>query len=209
MRRAACLLLAALCAAPALAQYRWTAPDGSTQYGDVPPRDARNVQALNPASAAPAPVRQPIYSGEPVAPAPAAASPAAPGAAPTPGTPASALPFELRRAVERHPVTLYVDANCGAPCAEARAYLRGRGVPYQEVRIETREDIEAFRRRTGVQIVPTLTVGSLSQGGFEAGAWAGLLDAAGYPASSQLPRNYVAPGVQPLGATPGTTQPAR
>lgn len=209
MRRAACLVLAALCAAPALAQYRWTAPDGSTQYGDVPPRDARNVQALNPASAAPAPVRQPIYPGEPVAPAPAAAAAAVPGVQPTPGTPATDLPYELRRAVERHPVTLYVDARCGAPCAEARAFLRGRGVPYQEVLIETREDIQSFRSRTGSDAVPTVTVGSLTQGGFEAGTWAGLLDAAGYPTSSQLPRNYVAPGVKPLGAAPGQAQPAR
>jgi hypothetical protein len=208
MRRAACLLLAALCAAPALAQYRWTGPDGSTQYGDAPPRDARNVQPLNPAAAAPA--RQPIYPGEPVA---APAAPAAPAAAtrpaPAPGSPTSALPFELRRAAERHPVTLYVDARCGAPCAEARAYLRGRGVPYQEVLIETREDIEAFRQRTGSDAVPTLTVGSLSQSGFGADSWAGLLDAAGYPTSSQLPRNYVAPGVKPLGAAPAAAPPAR
>jgi hypothetical protein len=209
MRRAACLLLALACAAPALAQYRWTGPDGSTQYGDTPPRDARNVQPLNPKSAAPAATRQPIYPGEPVAPPPAPAS--APGArpAPAPGTPTSALPFELRRAAERYPATLYVDARCGAPCAEARAYLRGRGVPYQEVLIETREDIEAFRARTGADAVPTLSVGTLSQSGYERGAWAGLLDAAGYPASSQLPPNYAAPGVQPLGAPPAAAAPAR
>jgi hypothetical protein len=87
--------------------------------------------------------------------------------------------------------------------------LRGHGVPYQEVLIETREDIEAFRKRTGSDAVPTLTVGSLSQSGFGADSWAGLLDAAGYPASSQLPRNYIAPGVKPLGAAPAAAPPAR
>lgn len=211
MRRATCLLLAALCAAPALAQYRWTKPDGSTQYGDAPPRDARNVQPLAPGGAVPpTPSPEPIYPGEPVA---APAAPATPAATrrptPAPGSPVSTLPFELRRAAERYPVTLYVDARCGEPCTEARTYLRGRGVPFQEVMIETREDIEAFRQRTGSTVVPTLVVGSLTQSGFEAGAWTGVLDAAGYPARSQLPRNYVAPDVQPLGAAPAAAARAR
>jgi len=43
----------------------------------------------------------------------------------------TALPLELRQAVSRYPVTLYVIANC-APCDSARALLRQRGVPHAE-----------------------------------------------------------------------------
>ncbi len=40
----ATLLAAAL---PAVAQYRWTDPDGRVNYGDAPPADAKNLSRID------------------------------------------------------------------------------------------------------------------------------------------------------------------
>lgn len=89
----------------------------------------------------------------------------------------------LRKAVEKFPVTLYVSADCGAVCKEGNEYLRRRGIPFTEKMVASNEDLAALRERLGGGdvVVPVLLVGEKSGKGFLDSAWAGLLDAAGYP----------------------------
>jgi len=167
------LLLAALMAitlaGAAAAQYRWVDAEGKVHYGDMPPRDAKDVRSL----------------GLRPAPAPAGAETA------------SNLPFELRRAVERAPVVLYTAPEC-QPCVPAAAMLRERGVPFTERTVTSPDDLQEFRRLSGGLRLPHLTVGSQVQNGFNPDIWSSLLDAAGYPKGSMLPRSYQWPSPQPL-----------
>jgi glutaredoxin len=130
-------------------------------------------------------------------------------AAPLPADGSATLPFEVRRAMERAPVVLYTAPEC-PPCEPAAAMLRERGVPYTERTVTTPEDLQEFRRISGGLRFPYLTVGSQSQSGFEPGAWSSLLDAAGYPKGSMLPRSYQWAAPQPLTtpAKPPTAQTA-
>jgi glutaredoxin len=114
-----------------------------------------------------------------------------------PATGDANLPFELRRAVERAPVVLYTAPEC-QPCAPAAALLRERGVPYAERSVATNDDLQEFRRLTGAARLPHVTVGTLSQNGFNPEIWNSLLDAAGYPKGSMLPRSYQWAAPQPL-----------
>ena len=165
-------LLAALAAAvagPAAAQYRWTDAGGKVHYGDSPPRDAKDVRQIGKAAAA----------------------------APVAGDANAGLPFELRRAVERAPVVLYSAPDC-QPCMPAAALLRERGVPFTERSVTTNEDLQEFRRLTGSLRLPHVTVGPVSQNGFSPEIWNSLLDAAGYPKGSMLPRSHQWAAPQPL-----------
>jgi glutaredoxin len=107
------------------------------------------------------------------------------------------LPFELRRAVAQLPATLYTADGC-PPCDPARVFLRRRGVPFQEIVVETDVDAEELKRRTGTTSVPILALGSTPHIGFNEIGWKTALDAAGYPAQSVLPPNYRAPAPQPI-----------
>ena len=96
------------------------------------------------------------------------------------------LPFATRKAAETYPVTLYTGRECGKPCDDGRALLNQRGVPFSETKLESAEDVAAFKTRFGKEpFVPTLTVGRESEMGFAASAWNGLLDNAGYPAGKR------------------------
>lgn len=125
------------------------------------------------------------------------------------------LPYELAQAVRQHPVTLYAAANC-VPCDDGRKLLNERGIPFTEKTVSTNEDIAALRTAGGDGSLPLLTVGRLPQHGFEPGAWNNALTAAGYPATSQLPRSYRNPPAEPAAprvqaaaqANPGTPGPA-
>jgi glutaredoxin len=162
-------LLAALFAGAAGAQYRWVDAEGKVHYGDAPPRDAKDVRALNVRTA-----------------------PGQPG-----GDGAASLPFELRRAVERAPVVLYTAPDC-QPCALAVGLLRERGVPFTQRTVASPDDLQEFRRISGGLRMPHVTVGNQVQSGFNPDVWMSLLDAAGYPKGSMLPRNYQWPAPQPL-----------
>jgi glutaredoxin len=67
---------------PAEAQYRWRDTNGQTNYGDLPPSDARDLQRVD--------ARGPM----------------------TPNDPNAALPFELRRALASYPALLYTSDDC-------------------------------------------------------------------------------------------------
>lgn len=110
------------------------------------------------------------------------------------------LPYELRQAATRFPVTLYTSNDC-APCANARNLLTGRGIPFTERTVNSNEDIAALKRLSGNASLPFGTIGGQQLTGFSDTEWTQYLDAAGYPKQSQLPTNYRRPPATPLVAT--------
>ncbi|HZE91104.1 MAG TPA: glutaredoxin family protein [Rhizobacter sp.] len=108
-----------------------------------------------------------------------------------------ALPFELRQAVQRFPVTYYTSTDC-APCDTGRQLLRERGIPFSEKSISTSDDAAALTRLTGSSSLPALTVGAQVLRGFQRSDWLSYLDAAGYPKESRLPASYQQPQAAPL-----------
>jgi glutaredoxin len=107
------------------------------------------------------------------------------------------LPFELRQAAQRYPVTIYTSPGCGT-CAQGRSLLMSRGIPFSEKTVASREDGDALMRLAGTQNVPLLTIGGQQLKGYSDSEWVQFLDAAGYPKTSQLPSTYVAPPATPL-----------
>jgi glutaredoxin len=93
--------------------------------------------------------------------------------------------YATQRAMREYPVVLYTVPDCGKFCADARAFLEKRGIPYGEVVVRSNEQIEEMRRKLGGKNqVPALMVGADGLSGFEAAAWNSALDRAGYPSSS-------------------------
>ena len=200
---AACL--AACLPGPAWAQYKVVGPDGSVTYTDRAPTEAGvKVQPMRRDGSLPAPT------------AAAATTPAAAAAASTTvaGNAAAAaqaaLPFQLRGVVARFPVTLYSTADC-APCASARSLLLQRGVPFTERSVASDDDIAALQRLTGGRSLPALTIGAQALRGLQEGEWQSLLDLAGYPRDSRLPRSWspapASPLVAPNSAQSGPSRP--
>jgi glutaredoxin len=111
------------------------------------------------------------------------------------------FPYELAEAARKHPVTLYSTANC-APCDEGRSLLQARGIPFAEKTVAGNEDIVRFRKINSEGSLPFLVIGAGSQRGFESSQWDMALTAAGYPASSRLPKTYRNPPAQALAARP-------
>lgn len=116
------------------------------------------------------------------------------------------LPYDLRKVAAQYPVTLYTSTACG-PCDAGRALLKSRGIPFNERTITTNEDLEALQRLAGDNSMPFATIGGQRLKGFSDVEWSRYLDAAGYPASSQLPKSYRYPAATPLVAVqkPATT----
>ncbi len=108
-----------------------------------------------------------------------------------------ALPFELRQAAQRYPVTLYVTADC-SPCDAGRQFLRQRGIPFAEKLVTSSEDSQALQRLTGGTSLPALSVGAQVVRGWQREDWASYLDAAGYPKESRLPANFPQGKAEPL-----------
>ena len=124
-------------------------------------------------------------------------------------------PYELAQALKDFPVTLYTSPSCKEPCAEARAALNKRAVPFKEVQVWNEESNAELKRVSGANEVPTLVVGRSVHRGFEAGAYEALLDAARYPKAGALaPRAQAVPeapeGYKPPGDAPApTAEPAQ
>ncbi len=100
------------------------------------------------------------------------------------------LPFEVRQAAGKYPVTLFVTTTACDPCTSGRQFLKQRGIPFNERLVVTAEDSEALERLSGAREAPTLMIGSQTLRGFAAEVWASYLDAAGYPRESRLPSGY-------------------
>jgi glutaredoxin len=97
---------------------------------------------------------------------------------------ADGLPYEVRRAVENFPVTLYTSADCASECKQARDFLNARGVPFTEKMLQKQEDVDELKKLIGDAFIPALKVGKQSFRGFEPAAYNNLLDLAGYPKSA-------------------------
>lgn len=165
----ACLLVSAL---PTSAQgvYRIVGPDGKVTYSDQPPPAAGN---------------------------PANARPAIGGTSTTAAATSANLPNDLRQAMNRYPVTLYAGNDC-APCDSGRSYLNARGIPYVEKTVNSNDDIDAFKRLSGITRLPMLAIGGQHLKGYSESEWAQYLDAAGYPKKVALPSGYRRPAASPL-----------
>ena len=100
-----------------------------------------------------------------------------------------ALPYAQQHEVSRYPVTLYTTAEC-APCINARLMLTQRGVPFAERTVNSNEDITAYKKLNSENNFPLATIAAQQLKGYEETEWTKYLDAAGYPKSSTLPRNY-------------------
>ena len=132
------------------------------------------------------------------------------------GAPEVSLPLDLRRAVSRYPVTLFVAGAACDPCDTGRQFLRQRGIPFSERQVQTPEDNDALERLSGGRDAPTLSIGSQILRGLSPEIWGSYLDAAGYPRESQLPANYQYPAAAPVvartppprAAEPASTEPA-
>lgn len=116
--------------------------------------------------------------------------------APSVGDPT--LPWALRSAAARYPVTLYTTAEC-EPCGSAREHLAQRGVPYTEKRVEDAADLRAFHA-LGFEkaLFPSVSVGPEKLAGYESVGWDRALDATGYPRSSMLPARRDPRSVAPM-----------
>jgi glutaredoxin len=154
--------------APASAMYKVVQPDGSVTYTDRPPLGGN-----------------------------ARVTPLGRDASPAPANSEGALPFALRQAMQRYPVTLYTSADC-APCVSGRRLLQQRGVPFRERLVLTEDDAAALERLVGGRTVPALTIGNQPLRGLAQGDWTAYLDAAGYPRESALPRNWPQQAATPL-----------
>lgn len=172
--RCAAVPLALLCGAvQAQALYRIIDADGRITFSDKPPAAGQNSRAI-----------------------PQGSQHAAEAAS------VNALPFELRQAVHRYPVTLYTTDSC-EPCEAGRTLLRKRGVPFVERTVTTPQDGEALKRLSGSSsALPYLTIGGQGLLGFSEVAWSQFLNAAGYPVQSQLPPGYRQPAPEPLVSRP-------
>jgi len=161
VRLATCCLALLFGAGLAGAQtiYRIVGPDGKITFSDKPPTEVSKVTATS-----------------------AGGKPGAVGGE-------SVLPYELRQAVSRYPVTLYAAGAC-APCDSGRQMLQGRGVPFTEYSVSSPDDSEALQRLSGTNSVPFLTIGGQKLKGYSEAEWSQFLSAANYPASSVLPPNY-------------------
>ena len=115
-------------------------------------------------------------------------------AAVAPSASTQQLPFELETATKSFPVVLYTAPNCLEECANARAALNKRGVPFREVQVWDADTHAELKKASGSNEVPVLMVGRSVQKGFEQGAFDALLDSARYPRAGLLqPRNQAAP----------------
>jgi glutaredoxin len=161
--------------------FRIVGPDGRVTFSDKPPLDPGT--RASPAKTVPLPGAR--------------------------GADTSALPFELRQAANRYPVTVYTAPDC-APCVAGRTMLTSRGIPFAERTVTTRDDIEALRRLAGSLSLPFLTIGGQQIKGYSETEWVQFLDAAGYPKTSQLPPGYAQAPAAPLVAAqePRVARPA-
>ena len=83
--------------------------------------------------------------------------------------------------VEKFPVVLYVTPKCSS-CDSARAYLKGRGVPYTEKNVDgDRKLQDELIKQAGGLAVPTILVGAKVMKGYLESLLEGELDQAGYP----------------------------
>jgi glutaredoxin len=169
--------LALLASTSAQAQFKIVEPDGSVGYSDRPP-----------------------VGGAAKVIALSRATSASAAAAPL-------LPPELRTAVLRYPVTLFVTADC-APCDAGRRFLQQRGVPFTERNVVSEDDAAALERAIGGRTVPALAIGTQPVRGWAEAEWSAYLDVAGYPREARAPLAVAAGSAASSGPTTSLYRPA-
>lgn len=97
------------------------------------------------------------------------------------------LSYEMRRAVDLAPVSLYTSPTCNNICDSARKLLSQRKIPFSEQSVTTQEQLDALKQLVGRDNpqVPVLVVGRQPTEGFAAPTWNNALDTAGYPKASR------------------------
>lgn len=114
----------------------------------------------------------------------------------------SQLPYATQQALKNSPVTLFTAPQCGDPCAQGRALLSERGIPYTERDAQAnRADADQVKKLIGALQVPVLLVGGDPLKGYDPNSWNSALDSAGYPRTrlpgSLAPRPVIAPPPPP------------
>lgn len=82
-------------------------------------------------------------------------------------------------------VRLYTSSDCGPNCTEARQYLSSRGIPFQEISVESPPQIEELKKVSGDTIVPVLLAGRFMVQGFDGPSFNRALDQAGFKPAAQ------------------------
>jgi len=117
------------------------------------------------------------------------------------------LPYAVKAAKERNPVTLYI-TDCPEGCTPARALLAKRGIPFTEKNPLTDAEVaKSLRALVGSLSVPTIVIGETPIKGYEEASWQAALDGAGYPRTNPFLRP-LAPAKAPATTPPDTTTPA-
>ncbi|MEQ1667088.1 MAG: glutaredoxin family protein [Sulfuriferula sp.] len=89
--------------------------------------------------------------------------------------------YVMKDAATKNPVTLYA-GDCGPLCANAKALLEKRGIPYaMKDPQNNKADADALNALTGAMELPVLKIGNNPIKGFEPTRWNQMLDEAGYP----------------------------
>jgi glutaredoxin len=146
------LILAATLALPAGgAIYRWVDAESRIHYTDSPPPKASAKRIVV----------------EPAPPPPAAAPPAQ--------GPAAAS----RKPAAGQKVVMYSAEWCGY-CKRAAAYLRKRGIPFENVDVENTSRGVREYAQLGGRGVPIILVGSERMDGYDEGSLAAMLASAGW-----------------------------
>ena len=110
------------------------------------------------------------------------------------------VPFAMKQAAERFPVTLYT-FDCDV-CRDAQALLVKRGVPFATVIVTEKKGAARVKALTGKQSAPVLQVGDKQvMQGYNEERWQAMLDEAGYPKAAP------ASAAQTARATPAPAAP--
>ena len=118
------------------------------------------------------------------------------------------LPYAVKDAMKRNPVTLYANA-CGDPCANARALLGGRGVVFTDRNPENDPAArDALKEASGAELVPTLTIGARVLKGFSEAEWHDALTSSGYPRTNPGVKPKPAAAAPAASASPAAASPA-
>lgn len=89
--------------------------------------------------------------------------------------------YVMKDAATKNPVTLYA-GDCGPLCANAKALLEKRGIPYvMKDPQKNKLDAESLNALTGALELPVLKIANNPIKGFEPARWNQMLDEAGYP----------------------------
>ena len=101
----------------------------------------------------------------------------------------AALPYELRQAASRYPVTLYTTAELRRPATPAATGCASAAFPSPRSRSRAPRTARPSSALSARRDCPTLTIGTQTVRGLAPSNGTRYLDAAGYPRDSQLPRD--------------------